>query len=605
MAIGSAVYDKLRMRLNRDEGMASLDQLVLDYGFVEGKPFSFKDHEYQIEIIKDTRQRQAVRKCSQVGLSELMVQKTLAMLVAMPHIRIIFTLPTSDFAAKFSKDRFDGSIIASEHYSAMVNAGDNSAMQKRLGTSMLYVGGTYGARSGISIPAEVLISDEIDFSNPTVLGKLNSRIRHANTVDEKGTRGYRYRFSTPTVDGYGVDIDFQAGDQKYYLCRCEHCEHWVQPEFHKHFVIPGYDGDILQFRRDELENPKYDTEATWIRCDHCGKNLWASLLDPARRAWVAKHPQVWDHSYQVSPWDVPVYNEPQAIIKQLADYTLYADYHNFVLGLPYSDSENTFNTTAGHKSIHCTLEAWILGREIESALVVGGMDVGKTIHLTVQIRVLKTWHVIWMEKIKNTPDRPALPVILERYDNFGLSKLCIDAGPDITLVNTLVVSRDNIIAVEYTGAVAGILPYKVKDDGRYLSADRTKTLELLLENHNYDRMYYPKEDKLRDELYQHLATTKKIANKNPDGTISHKFIKTDKNDHWVHSLNYANIAGMLCEEGYDLDSTAVPVMVGKVAVGSKAHERDGKAEKDHHLQGLFGVGVSRNGPAGVRIKLPR
>lgn len=605
MTIGTGSYDRLRMRLNRDEGMAALDQVVLDYGFVEGQPFTFKDHEYQIEIIKDTRQRIAVRKCSQVGLSELMVQKTLAMLVAMRHIRIIFTLPTSDFANKFSKDRFDGSIIASEHYTSMVRAGDNSAGQKRLGDSMLYVGGTYGSRSGISIPAEVLISDEVDFSNPVVLGKLNSRIRHAKTVDEKGNRGYRYRFSTPTVDGYGVDIDFNKGDQRYYLCKCEHCETWVQPEFKKHFVIPGYDGEISEFRRDHLDDHRFDVDATWIRCDRCGKNLLTSLLNPERRMWVAKHPDVWDHSYQVSPWDVPAYNEPHQIIKQLADYPLYSDYMNFVVGLPHSDLENTFNTQQGHKDIHCTLERWVYGAIIESALFVGGMDVGKMIHLVVQIRVAKAWHVVWMEKIKNTPDHPAYPVVLARYDEMGLNKLCIDAGPDISLVNMLVSARDNIIAVEYVNNVSGIVPYKIKDDGRYLSADRTKTLAQVLENHNYNRMYYPREEKLKEELYQHLATTKKIASKNPDGTITHKFIKTDKNDHWVHSLNYANIAGQLCEEGYQSTGVPPPVAVGKVAVGSKAPPKETRREDSHSLTGLFGVGVSKNGRNGVRAKLLR
>ena len=604
MAIGSASYDRLRMRLNRDEGMSSLDQVVLDYGFVEGQPFTFKDHEYQVEIIKDTRQRIAVRKCSQVGLSELMVQKTLAMLVAMRHTRIIFTLPTKDFAVAFSKDRFDGAIANSDHYSDLVRAGDNSASQKKIGDSILYVGGTYGAKAAISIPAEVIISDEVDFSNPTVLGKLNSRIRHAKTVDERGNRGYRYRFSTPTVDGYGVDIDFQAGDQRYYLCKCEHCEHWVLPEYTKHFVIPGYDGEIINFRKEQLEDRRFDTEATWIRCDHCGKNLWGSLLNPARRQWVAKHDQVWDHSYQVSPWDVPVYNEPQAIIKQLADYPLFSDYFNFVIGLPFSDLENTFNTQRGHKDIHCTLENWVLGRIIESGLVVGGMDVGKTIHLCAQVRVGRAWHVIWMEKIKNTADNPAYQVILDRYDDLGLSKLCIDAGPDISLVNMLVVARDNIIAVEYVNNVAGILPYKVKDDGRYLSADRTKTLSLLLENHNYNRMFYPREDKQKEELYQHLSTTKKIADKNSDGTISHRFIKTDKNDHWVHSLNYANIAGMLCEDSYEESHAPVPVAVGKVVVGSKAQSVIEGKPREATLKGMFGVGVAKK-PSGVRIKFPR
>ena len=52
MSNGS-VAQRFRMALNREEGMKSLDQVVLDYGYVEGNKFTFEDHEYQIEIMRD------------------------------------------------------------------------------------------------------------------------------------------------------------------------------------------------------------------------------------------------------------------------------------------------------------------------------------------------------------------------------------------------------------------------------------------------------------------------------------------------------------------------------------------------------------------------
>lgn len=50
---GSA-SSRLRMQLNRENRLSELDKVVTKYGFVNGKPYSFKDHEFQIEIIKDT-----------------------------------------------------------------------------------------------------------------------------------------------------------------------------------------------------------------------------------------------------------------------------------------------------------------------------------------------------------------------------------------------------------------------------------------------------------------------------------------------------------------------------------------------------------------------
>lgn len=598
MAKGSGVADRLRMRLNREEGLKNLSQVVLDHAYVEGKPFSFKDHEYQIDIMNDTRQRIGVRKCSQVGLSELMVQKALATLTVMPNIRIIFTLPTKEMANEFSKDRFDGAIIASDHYSSMVKAGDNSAGYKRLADSSLYIRGTFGAKAAISIPAEVLMSDELDFSNEAVIGKLNSRIRHANTEDEHGNRGYRYRFSTPTVHGFGIDLDFNAGDQRYYMCRCEHCETWVLPDFQTDMIIPGFDDKMINFGREHLSDDKVDVSKAWMKCPSCSKNLWASLVDPARRQWVAKRPDVWDHSYQVFPWDVPKYNTPPAIMKQVADYPLKSDFYNFVVGLPHSDNENTFATGQDHKDRFCTVALWIFMNHVMTAPTVGGMDVGKTCHLTVKTKVSGGWHVIWMEKIRNTPEDPAVPKVVERYDFYRMQKLCIDAGPDISLVNALVVAREGIKAVVYVQMNRSVLPVEEKPCGTVINADRTKTLKLLLEAHNSGHMWYPHNDELKTELYTHLKTTKKIREKNSNDEWVERFVKSDDNDHWVHALNYANIAGLVCDMLTPSTTYMAPIGVGKVRVGSNAPSK-GQAQGDHTLlKGLFGAG--RAGGSGRR-----
>lgn len=584
MADGST-YNKLRMRLNREEGLKNLSQVVLDHAYVEGEKFSFKDHEYQIEIINDTHQRIGVRKCSQVGLSELMVQKTLGLMTVIPNIRIIFTLPTKEMASTFSKDRFDGAITASDHYTSMVKAGDNSAGFKKIGSSMLYVAGTYGAKAAISIPAEVIMSDEVDFSNEVVIGKLNSRIRHAKTEDAHGNRGYRYRFSTPTVDGFGIDLDFKAGDQRYYMCRCEHCETFVLPDFQQDLLVPGFDRPIMEFNREALHDPRVDVSAAWMKCPSCGKDLWSSLLQPDRRLWVPKFTEVWDHSYQVYPWDVPKYNVPSAIMKQVGDYPLKSDFMNFVIGLPYSDTENTFTTDQAHKDRFCTVNLWIFMNCVVPAPTVGGMDIGKTCHLTVKTKVSGGWHVIWAEKIRNTIADPAAPKVIARYDFYNMRKLCIDAGPDITLVNTLVGAREGIVAVVYVRNVAGIVPVHVKPNGEVINADRTKTLKLLMEAHNTGSMHYPHSQELRDEIFDHFKTTKKIREKDNDGEWTERFVKSDDNDHWVHSLNYCGIAGMVTEMAEGQPVAYAPPEVGKVKLGSAVTE---KKEPDAVLQGLFG-----------------
>ena len=168
------IVDRLRMRLDRESGMGDLSSIVERYSYIEGKPFSFHNHEYQREIVNDTSARISVRKCSQVGLTELMVQKTLAMCATLQHSRLIFTLPTATMAASFSKDRIDGAVSQSSFYERLVERASNSAAQKKIGSNMLYISGTYSANAAISIPAEILVHDEIAFSE---IGRASCRER--------------------------------------------------------------------------------------------------------------------------------------------------------------------------------------------------------------------------------------------------------------------------------------------------------------------------------------------------------------------------------------------------------------------------------------------
>lgn len=591
----SSASERLRMSLNREEGLGKLDEIVLKYGYVEGKPYSFKDHEYQIEIIKDTRSRIDVQKCSQVGASEMGVQKCLAIMAVMNYVRVMFSLPTKEMANTFSKDRFDGAIEQSDFYDGLVAAGGNAAGQKKLGTNMLYVIGTFGSKSAISVPAEFIFSDEVDFSNDVVLGKLNSRLRHAKSVDEKGNRGFRFRFSTPTVEGYGINEGFSAGDQRYYMCKCEHCEHWVLPDYFTDFVIPGYERSMAEFTVDDLRNDRFDTDNAWIKCPNCARNLFSSLINPARRSWVAKLSERWDHSYQVFPWDVPKYNTPPAIIKQFADYPLTSDFMNFVIGLPFMDAENSFITSKEWKDKTCTVDMWIFGLVAAQAPTVGGMDIGKTCHLFVKVKVGKGWHVVWMEKLKNTKEEPAAPRVIERFDYYRMTKLCIDAGPDITLVNQLVAARSGIQAVVYT-TVSGIVPVLETKAGDVINADRTKTLTLTLKDHNSGNTFYPKQQDLKDELFEHFKTTKKIRERNADGEMKERFVKDKKSDHWVHAANYAKIAELTIEYHGSHSQALGPYTVTTAKIGEKAEKDEiGRGSKEQYspLAGLFGMGGKR------------
>jgi hypothetical protein len=563
----SELVARLQMRLNRSKGLAQLDEVVLKHGYVGGVPFTFQDHEFQREIIKDTSSRVYVRKCSQVGLSELMVQKLLALAVSLQHMRVIMTLPTKGMAQMFSKDRIDGLIDQSDMYSSLVESANNSASQKKIGTCTLYIGGSFGDTSAISVPAETIICDEVDFSNQVVLGKLNSRLRHASIVDEHGLRGLKYMFSTPTVSGYGIDELYQRGTQNQYMVKCEHCEQWHTIDFEKHFFIPGYEGDLRDFSKSDAVD--LDLRGTKILCPGCKRDIFNSLCTPKRRQWVPLFPDRAEKSYQVNPWDVPKYNTPFTIVNQISDYPLKSDFYNFVLGLPYSDSDNTFNTGEAYKE-SVSQSLFISSPDKYMSRTVMGMDVGKTCHLLIgRVNEKGVLEVIYAEKISNSRENPASIRVKELYQQFNVSGFVIDSGPDISLVNEVTRDLPETFASVYVREIKGPRTYEVKNNEPVVNVDRTKSMSLMLGNHNSGMIHYPKNnDKVTDEIFKHLDTTKKIRRQNSDGTFTELFTKKDREDHWVHSLHYLSIAA---DMKYGVTSTSndiyAPVTVGRVKIG--------------------------------------
>lgn len=562
---------RLRARLDKGEGLKRLDGIVEKYSKIDGEDFSFETHEFQREIIRDTRSRIAVRKCSQVGLSELMVQKILALASVLHHKRIIFTLPVSAMAQKFSKDRIDGAINQSDYYSGMVKAANNSASQKLIGSTMLYVGGTYGDTGAISVPAYAVISDEIDFSNQVTLGKLSSRLR-AQEQDEMGYPGLRFEFSTPTVDEYGIDERFQRGHQAYYMVRCRHCDHFVLPNYFEDFVIPGFDKPLVELERKDFMDDRYKFNQSWIKCPRCGNDLWSSLSDSGRREWVAKHPDRWEHSYQVYPWDVPKHNSPVSIIQQFREYKREEDFYNFVIGIPFSSPDNSFLTGQEHRDQVADAELWIYENCVVKSPTVAGLDVGKTSHLTVQMVIGNTSFIVWAETIPNTLSSPAAPEVLKRFEFFKCRKLCVDAGPDISLVNTLVSAKPlgMIAAVEYVRSVPGLDIISEVDDGQLIKADRSKTMGSLMKRHNSGKIHYPR--RLVDDIFDQLKTIKKIRHVDGNGDEVEKFESTG-DDHYGHSLNYCEIARMCVEDAMHSGTVGAPAVVGKFRMGSKATSR--------------------------------
>ncbi|MFA9216812.1 MAG: phage terminase large subunit family protein, partial [Sphingomonadaceae bacterium] len=171
--------------------------------YLKGDRFSFKDHEFQGEILSDTSKTVYVQKCAQIGMSEAMARYALAVARIMPYFSVILTMPFSADASNFSKTRLTPIIDESPDLRESMDRDLDNTEIKGIGSSLIYTRGCSGLTSAISVPADMLIHDEVDRSDPDALGQYQSRIKHSSF---KLTR----EFGTPTLEGVGIALKMKT-----------------------------------------------------------------------------------------------------------------------------------------------------------------------------------------------------------------------------------------------------------------------------------------------------------------------------------------------------------------------------------------------------------
>jgi hypothetical protein len=500
---------------------------------MKNRPFSFKDHEFQIEIAKDPSLSVSVIKCSQVGLSELAVRVTLSYLAIRHGFTAIYVFPTRQYAMKFTKARIDPVIDGSAELTKLAKAGADGAELKQLGSSFLYISGSNTESQAISIAADMLVRDEYDFCDQTILGKYSSRLRHAN----EGKGGITRDFSTPTVSGYGIDEKYQASSKGVYMCKCKHCGEWQWPDFDSQVFIPGYDGDFKDFTRGMLTNREYDISATHIICSRCRKELDTSLADPSCREWVHQRDYVPNRGYSVSPLDLYKYNRPDRIVLQLSDYPLRSDYDNFVLGKTSDTDDNRINVSTVSQ---CTVGSQ--PGSAESSWM--GIDVGNIIYVTIgRPNSIESNDYFAYFSIDSKKQEP-IERIEELVKAYGVKGIVVDSNPDLTLVRNLVSKFSSSMpvnpAVYVEDSNRDINVFNL-NASNVVNIKRTKAFNQLTEEINSGQARFTEGQHSR-EYKQHFTQMKRITDKTESGDQVQRWVKLSSEDHFLHSTLYCKTA---------------------------------------------------------------
>ena len=553
----------------------------------DGALWTFKDHEYQVEILSDTSDEIVAQKCSQVGASEIWIRLVLALMVMIKKINLIYVLPTSTFAKNFSKSRIDPIIHTSKALETLLKRDIDSTELKQIGNSFLHIKGSYGQGAAISTPASALFQDEVDFCNPVALSTFNSRLGHS-----KPGEYFKRSFSTPTVPGYGINAMYEESSKAVYTTYCRNCRDQVEIRYLEDVIIPGFDGSLLTFEKTDLSNPDYDVEGAYVQCNQCSNPLsYEDMCNPEKRVWVHKHPSRSVKGYQIIPLDVPTINPIYRTLQQIKDYERKKDWVNFKVGYAYEDAETCFlvQTIKNFIQDASAFQPENGDQQVYANGTVFGLDVGKVSWFTVLKKVEYRLVVVYKERITQDGNNFLGIRVNQLIRNFGCMMGVVDAGPDISVSKFLVDSNPvgRVWACYYSRSQSKHLSNVTLSEGdQVVTAYRTGCLDDLVKKLNSGVMRLTR-SKETDTVLEHLGALKRVDRPNNSGEIISYWHNTG-DDHYGHSLNYANIAFKMLTEDLVADNV-ISVHPGLKAVKMKDGSSEGGQSRDYRDPLNFGI----------------
>lgn len=377
------------------------------------KKFSFEGREYFIEVIDDKRKWLCLQKSAQIGGTELFTRAGVRYCVKYGRIRIIYTMPTKTDIDTFSADRFN-TMIADLEKTFPVSGDISNTSLKQILEAYIYFRGTISSTAPISIPADILIHDEVDKSDMDSISQYSSRIENSKI------QLVRY-FSTPTFTNFKINKLFRDSDQAYYLHKCYMCNTWV-------CFMPN---DMKRV------NGKWE-----FICPHCGR---AIDKRKTKSEWVRKYPErKYKAGYQVGKiwskvWDAESIKESEERYKNTPE----AKQHiwNYVYGLPYDSADLVpFNLDMLDKTL---IQEEVIDKSYGCLI---GIDNSVAKHVVVIDVRLDRWVVIDAFVTDSDEGIYRLKDVISRYNPFFCG---VDPLPDITFAKMVKELMNKVYYVWY------------------------------------------------------------------------------------------------------------------------------------------------------------
>jgi len=521
----------------------------------DGSSYSIEDYPYIEGILDSCAKHNWIQKCTQSGLTEGGV--TISMFVADYWGRdVIYYFPTKKMAERFSKTRFQSAINLSEYLKRSCTKNDVEI--KQFGNATIHILGAGSVADLIGTSSGRLLFDELDKWTDHQIYQAEQRAR-----GQKNDDVIIWGFSTPGFPRHGINKQFLKSTREHFFFKCLHCR--------EHITLGRADDAKSWLKSFELcGQTKHDSDCgCYLKCSKCGSKLdhetkkewlatgyWASIdvdgnpVEPDPVLFKTSRGFYLNQLYSPTVKPYVIAND---YTRSIDDEDARRIFYNDVLGLPFIEdccqvTDEQIDDAIEKFGKFTMIEAQ--PRNIDNCYVTLGVDQGGPIH---------HWSAVdWRfdKKLIGDPndrargrlvgcgrilqdDWDAVHALMRTY----LVRMCvIDYYPQPTQAREFARSfPDYVWLCAYnTGRSSGREVRLTEDEygANLVKCDDVAWMSKTLGRVMNGKMSLPVDIPLefRRQIKKPVRTLKKVG-----GIYVAQYVDCD-DDHYAHSLNYAEIA---------------------------------------------------------------
>lgn len=539
----NAVINAFANTLQRELSIASIDgcwSWATQYRVMGNPfpgPFSATHHPWLVEMHNSTYEEDVGQKAAQMGYTEWAIN--VAFYNVWRGYDVLYVLPTTHDASDFSAARFNPALDHSEKLRTLFTDTNNVRL-KRTNRATLYIRGSRSKSQLKSIPTPIIVLDEVD-----EMSMDSTRLVEHRQAGQLFTKNLK--LSTPTIEDYGINVDFKLSTQAEYHFRCPSCSKLISLDYPRNFRIIG----------ESLVDPRL--KESHFFCHECDRKIsfqekpevLKHKLFGGTGHFVHAHPTRdkagWaiGQMYSMSRSGKELYFARQALAAELSEDNK-QEFYNSGLGKVFLSSTAKVKET----QVRACITDYESGNHTPQGPRTIGIDVGVVNHI-----VILEWHKltdVWSGLLINDTYKPKLlfegsttgsvndfQEIVNLFTQFKCVGGVIDAEPE---------RRESLRLCQLLSGRFAHCDYIFSQQGRQIQYDeeemslkvnRTSWLDQVMHRFKRTDILLPKD--LSKEYIRHICEPARITKQDKWGQKYGVYVNQNP-DHLAHATVYAELA---------------------------------------------------------------